>query len=839
MDLPKPELTHTATVSSSTPGPEAGAEPPVFLPEELVAGRFRIVQALGAGGMGQVFEAVDLELGTAVALKVVGPQATHRKSADELFRREVQMAQQVTHPNVCRIFDLVKHDLGTQDAEWGEKGRPILALTMELLTGETLAARLQDRGPLPWPEALDLLRQIAAALDAAHAAGVCHCDLKASNVILTPQRAVVTDFGLARSAWAQDSGLDSCVRGTPKYMAPEVLEGGPPTAASDLYALGMVAHQVLTGRLPGAQEATEHPSQNPELPAAASAILSRAIHSNPAERFPDGASLVSALSEVSPADANGRGWRWPLFSAVILALLTTLALVATTEHSPGEPQDPARAHLEDARQALRKADYPAGRAAAARAVLAAQILEDPALEAEAHLLVVSAFEAMGEGARADEAMAKAVRLLEASGDRCGLARASLILRDTADTERSPLPMEELPEILEKCGDVPNQAIALAELGRMLTKTVMREGDPLLQRAKSLAEESGDARALALVWNTIGSVEYGQEDLTASEAAFGHAVDEARRAENPYLLAGMLCNRSWILGWLGRHEEEEAVLREAGALARRIGNRYLLARILATEAEQHERRGDLRQAAANLQEAHQLSLELGDAKLTGLTLERQAAFHERQGQWEEVLEVRLRLVKLREKLSLPLELAWDRLGLARTLLKLHRVEEAQALVSDLLERFPMDTDGDSTAIYARFQQVQIFLEEERLQEAAQLFREFLPYVVTKEELGLRRDAARMAVELDRLLGEPRFATLWQELARATVLRTGDTPEQAEQALQAQADLGRLLWFQGDQARAQQRFQTVVRRARKAGRTTLATQISAEQDALEHWQDYWRW
>ncbi|MBP8846413.1 MAG: serine/threonine protein kinase, partial [Thermoanaerobaculia bacterium] len=163
---------------------------------QLVAGRYRIVNRLGAGAMGEVYEAEDQELGTAVALKLLHRESTMREEVAARFRREVLLARRVTHPNVCRIFDLGVH----RDERTGTEH---LFLSMELVRGETLADRIAARGALDPGEVVPLARQLAAALDAAHAAGVVHRDLKCANVLLEEgpggTRVVVTDFGLARA----------------------------------------------------------------------------------------------------------------------------------------------------------------------------------------------------------------------------------------------------------------------------------------------------------------------------------------------------------------------------------------------------------------------------------------------------------------------------------------------------------------------------------------------------------------------------------------------------------------------------------------------------------------
>ena len=169
------------TQAVDTPsGPRLGRPLPVLLAGEVVAGRFRVLRLIGQGGMGQVFAAQDLELGTKVALKVVRPEIAGRPGAIERFKQEVHLARQVTHPNVCRIFDLFHHDV-SGDHEWGRSPGGLWFLTMELLEGETLAQWLRRRGALPPERALRLLAQISAGIDAAHDAGIVHRDLKSSN----------------------------------------------------------------------------------------------------------------------------------------------------------------------------------------------------------------------------------------------------------------------------------------------------------------------------------------------------------------------------------------------------------------------------------------------------------------------------------------------------------------------------------------------------------------------------------------------------------------------------------------------------------------------------------
>src|SRR5258708_28455117 len=175
-----------------------GGGPPVFEAGQIVSERYRILRFINRGGMGEVYAADDLELHERVALKTLLPEIAGDARCISNFKREIQLSRKVTHPNVCKVFDLVLHT-GNDPGS-----RIVYFLTMELLSGETLEARLRRDGPMSLEEALPILVQVATALDAAHQAGIIHRDLKPSNIMLLGgserRQAVVTDFGLALSS---------------------------------------------------------------------------------------------------------------------------------------------------------------------------------------------------------------------------------------------------------------------------------------------------------------------------------------------------------------------------------------------------------------------------------------------------------------------------------------------------------------------------------------------------------------------------------------------------------------------------------------------------------------
>ena len=205
-----------------------------FLPGTRLVERYRVVSMLGKGGMGEVYRADDLELGQSVALKFLPPEFASDPRRLEHFRREVRIARQIAHPNVCRVYDIAQVE-----------GRYFLS--MEYVDGEDLAAVLRRMGRPSKEKAVEIARQLCAGLAAAHANDVLHRDLKPANVMIDGRgRVRITDFGLAGLADTFHSG--EIRAGTPAYMAPEQLSGKDVSVRSDLYALGLVLFEVFTGR---------------------------------------------------------------------------------------------------------------------------------------------------------------------------------------------------------------------------------------------------------------------------------------------------------------------------------------------------------------------------------------------------------------------------------------------------------------------------------------------------------------------------------------------------------------------------------------------------------------
>lgn len=273
-----------------------------FQPGDLILNQFRIVRYLGRGGMGEVYEAQDLKMGR-VALKTIRSEIASDPEMLARFRKEVQLALKITDPHVCRIY--APHVLPGQD---GEADREFV--TMEFLDGITLAAKIRQSGPLPWEEAKRIALDICRGLQAVHDAGIIHRDLKSGNIILTSRRgrpcAVLMDFGLAREFRAAPSEDEASptltvpgqVVGTTLYMAPEQFAGDPLTPATDMFALGVVLYELLTGKHPfpsdSALEAAVQRGRRPAppssikrgLPRRCDAIVARCLEFDPNRRYP-------------------------------------------------------------------------------------------------------------------------------------------------------------------------------------------------------------------------------------------------------------------------------------------------------------------------------------------------------------------------------------------------------------------------------------------------------------------------------------------------------------------------------------------------------------------------
>jgi eukaryotic-like serine/threonine-protein kinase len=263
-------------------------------------GRYRPVRRIDAGGMGEIWEADDTLLGRRVAIKVLAQELAGDRAAVRRFRREARATAKLAHPNVTRVFDFV-------DGE-----APFLVL--ELLEGQTLVSRLRRGGAIPPVEAARIAAAVADGLDVAHRAGIIHRDVKPSNVMLTPDGDVkVMDFGIA-AAWEVHSTTGQQLLATASYVAPERVAGGRASPSADVYSLGVVLYEMLTGRLPFLADSAEQiirahletpprpvRSLAPWVPPGIAAACEAALAKDPADRPASAAALAARLRAAADA----------------------------------------------------------------------------------------------------------------------------------------------------------------------------------------------------------------------------------------------------------------------------------------------------------------------------------------------------------------------------------------------------------------------------------------------------------------------------------------------------------------------------------------------------------
>jgi tetratricopeptide (TPR) repeat protein len=293
-------------------------------PGTLLAGRFRIERLLGVGGMGVVYRAQDESLGVPVAVKLLRPEIAQRADAFERFRQELLLARQVSSPHVVRIHDIARHEFNGGETRW--------LISMDLIDGEPLDHRI-DRGALPVDDALRIARQVALGLGAAHARDVVHRDLKPANILIDASgNAYITDFGVARSIASSTRSSTAGIVGTPDYLSPEQARGDPVGPRSDLYALGLILYEMLTGdrafaSATAAEALAQRLVRSPpmvttkrgDVPAWVARLVERLLRPQPSHRLPDAAAVVHAIDRRElPRDTRAAR---PWLAAAAVALL--------------------------------------------------------------------------------------------------------------------------------------------------------------------------------------------------------------------------------------------------------------------------------------------------------------------------------------------------------------------------------------------------------------------------------------------------------------------------------------------------------------------------------------
>ena len=273
---------------------------------QMLAGRFRIVSFIAAGGMGEVYKAEDTRLHRLVALKFLPDDVAEDREALDRFQREAQAASALNHPNICTVYD------------FGEDGH-LTFIAMEYLQGDTLSARIKS-GPLPIDEAMSISLSVASALGAAHCRGIVHRDLKPGNIMLTETGTKLLDFGLAKYERPRASGGETLdqelsearIIGTLPYMPPEQLSGGEVDPRGDIYAFGAVIYEMITGKkaFPRRSSAPEHEEPTPvrdlarDIPEKLEKIIVRCLKNQATERYGSVAEIERELKECLQESAS-------------------------------------------------------------------------------------------------------------------------------------------------------------------------------------------------------------------------------------------------------------------------------------------------------------------------------------------------------------------------------------------------------------------------------------------------------------------------------------------------------------------------------------------------------
>jgi tetratricopeptide (TPR) repeat protein len=530
--------------------------PSVFSPGQIVSERYRIVRFINRGGMGEVYEADDLQLHERIALKTLLPEIARDAKSISNFKREIQLSRKVTDPHVCKVFDLVLHTGNNSAAE------VVYFLTMELLSGQTLEARLRN-GLMAPPEALPLLAQVAAALDAAHQAGIIHRDLKPSNIMLPGgsgrRQAVVTDFGLALSSGPADPAADTDtitrhIRGTPGYIAPELLLGEQATAKSDIYALGVTAYRMIAGRLPPRPDVMA--GLDPNWRRAIQCALDR----EPANRFHSAGEFVDCIRGTGATTLRAipteQKRRLLIGVAVIVVLLAAWIGWRVWDRWRSQPSAEVMQLFRMGTDDLHGAAYFA----------AAKVLGQAAGLAPryslAHARLAEALMELDQSERAGKEMLIARR--ESTSDLSSVDRIQIDAIDLSITREFSGAAAKYREILKKTG--ANRADIFVDLGRTLEKSEQKKE---AIENYSLATKANPRYAAA--WLRLAVLHSQALQSAQAQEEFQKAEELYKVASNFEGLTEVLYERSVDANWRERLEENAQYARQMLDMARTTGN----------------------------------------------------------------------------------------------------------------------------------------------------------------------------------------------------------------------------------------------------------------------------
>ena len=611
-----------------------------FREGQLVSGRFHITSFRGEGGMGAVYAAEDQELHTLVAIKTLHPHMATSPKFAEHFRREVHLARQVSHPNVCRIFDAGRHE-GT------------LYLTMELLEGETLARRLERSGRFAPEEAIPIIRQLCEGLGAAHRAGVVHCDFKPGNVMLVGSRAVVTDFGLARliDSGAGGAATTRVAVGTPDYMAPEQIEGGSAGIASDIYALGVVMFEMVTGRKPyesasslarAARKLIEPPPRPAhvasDIPPNLEAAIVKCLAAKPEDRF----AQVEMISRVIDGEVTANVRRKLPLRKFGLAMLGALVLLAALVGLRGLIR-----HRRFAPSAEAVRWYRQGVDALAEdAFLKAANLLERAVSIDERFIAAHArlAEAYAELDMGDKAKDQVIRAATIAPDRSSLSPAEARLLEAAQfmVSREFEKAERTYQAIARDSGQDEDGRAQLGLGRAAEKAndTSKAMEAYTNAAKSSSRREAALMHLGRLNARLGNRAQAAEQLTEAEKLFTLASNHEGITEVKLVHARLLESSDL--------PQAEVLVRAGINLAGLTGNRQQQIKSRFALSRVKLLQGHVGEANAIAEEAiaHAESLHLENLSVQGLN--DMAAVFTRQMKWIDVQAVCLRAVELAKR-----------------------------------------------------------------------------------------------------------------------------------------------------------------------------------------------
>ena len=847
---------------------------PTLSPGMVLSERFRLVRFLAEGGMGEVYEAEDLELGDRVAVKIVRPDVAMDRKVMLRFRREVHLARQVTHPSVCRCFDIFRHT-PPDDGVAGPEAAPgpLTFLTMELIRGQTLAAWLRGKGALATAQALPILEQVAAALAAAHERGIVHRDLKPSNVMVDDAgpalRVVVTDFGLALTPAAAADGSEDDTRpalgrslrgrraqvsitgrgqvlGTPAYMAPEQILGARVSPATDIYAMGVLMYQMVTGRAPFEAEdegalalmrlsepAPSPRSHVPDLDPRWERTILRCLERSSERRFASTHDVLASLRGPAPRVRRNRGW----MAAAIIAAITVVSAAAMMTRDP--PTGP-HADLVAAEQAEAEANHRLALARAEQAARGAEALGDTRLRADALYRVARARWRLQSHAQALASAQEAEALYRSLGDREGEARAVASQADVLDAQGLPDQATSMYERALASFEALGHTAGMVDVHINLAPLLARGGHTdravdLLERAHSMARDIGDghgdgdreARALFnLAW-----IHHKRDQLDRARPLYTQALALAREHGIPDIESGALNNLASVLRMQGELEAAESRYWEALSIARALGDDEAVSSRLSNLALTLRLTGNLDRALTQLEEALAVAERLGDHARVAQRLTHMATILRMQGRLDQAGAALDRAMMVHQRVDAPRGRASTLRCLGLLRLAEGNRAEARRLFDEALAVREQLQEGTAELLLVQRARALLAMEEGHLDEAERMARAIIDEHVAlgrqDEELEDRLLLARI------LLRHGRVSEARRAMERAGSLARGSQDHERRLRTRLVAAEVDAAWHGGAGALAA--LDAVAQAARESMLVELALEARLAHAALAGQQD----